>query len=110
MLIEASGLGIQLSPVQKDLTFEKLVQEDERTWSTHWLEWTVQLVIVEGRFAGLQEGRCEVIPERGKCRVAIRIFKKRANGFADRLGKGGSGDFDRLATIQPKNTWRASTI
>jgi len=75
VLIEASGLGIQLSPVQQEYTFEKLVREDERTWSTHWLEWTVQLVIVEGRFASLQEGRWEVIREHGKCRVAIRIFK-----------------------------------
>src|SRR5260221_13414932 len=74
-LIAASGLGIQLSPVQKDYNFEKLVRDDERTWSTHWGEWTVQLVIVEGSFAGLQEGRWEVSPERGKCRVAIRIFK-----------------------------------
>src|SRR5258706_265637 len=74
-LIAASGLGIQLSPVQKEYSFEKLVRDDERTWSTHWGEWTVQFVIMEGRFAGLQEGRWEVIPERGKCRVAIRIFK-----------------------------------
>src|SRR5882724_2407574 len=74
-LIAASGLGIQLSPVQKEYNFEKLVREDERTWITHWQGWTVQLVIVEGRFTGLQEGRWEVIPERGKCRVAIRIFK-----------------------------------
>ena len=74
-LIAASGLGIQLSPVQKDLTFEKLVREDECTWSTHWLESTLQLVIVEGRFAGLKDGVWEVIPEQGKCQVAIRIFK-----------------------------------
>jgi putative isomerase len=74
-LIAASGLGIQLSPVQKEYNFEKLVREDERTWSTHWGEWTVQLMIVEGRFAVLQEGRWGVIPERGKCRMAIRIFK-----------------------------------
>src|SRR5882724_5723609 len=51
-LIAASGLGIQLSPVQKEYNFEKLAPEGERTWSTHWREWTVQLVIVEGRFAG----------------------------------------------------------
>ena len=75
VLIAASGLGIQLSPVQKEYNFEKLVREDECTWSTRWREWTVQLVIVEGRFAGQQAGRWEVIPERGKCRVAIRIFK-----------------------------------
>ena len=74
-LIAASGLGIQLSPVQKEYNFEKLVRADERTWSTQWQGWTVQLVIVEGRFAGLQEGRWEVIPERGQCRVAVRIFK-----------------------------------
>lgn len=75
VLIAASGLGIQLSPVQKDLTFEKLVREDNRTWSTHWLEWTVQLVIVDGTFTGLKDGCWEVIPKQGKCRVAIRIFK-----------------------------------
>ena len=74
-LIAASGLGVQLSPVQKEYNFEKLVREDERIWSTHWREWTVQLVIVEGRFAGLQEGRWGIIPKQGKCRVAIRIFK-----------------------------------
>src|SRR5438445_11097486 len=51
-LIAASGLGIQLSPVQKEYTFEKLVRDDERIWSTHWGEWTVQLVLVQGRCAG----------------------------------------------------------
>ena len=75
-LIAASGLGIQLGPVQKEDDFEKLVQEDERTCSTHWQEWTVQLVIVEGSFAGMAEGRWEVIPKEGKSRVAIRIFKE----------------------------------
>jgi putative isomerase len=75
LLIESSGLGIQLSPVQKEYNFEKLVQEDERTWSTRWREWTVQLVIVDGRFADLKNGRWEVIPKQGNCRVAIRIFK-----------------------------------
>ena len=74
-LIAVSGLGIQLSPVQKDYNFDKLVREDEHTWNTQWQGWTVQLVIVEGRFAGPQDGRWEVIPEQGKCRVAIRIFK-----------------------------------
>jgi glycogen debranching enzyme len=74
-LIAASGLGIQLSPVQKEYNFDKLVREDERTWSTHWREWTVQLVIVEGSFAGMEDGHWEVIPKQGKCRVAIRIFK-----------------------------------
>lgn len=74
-LITASGWGIQLSPVQKEYNFEKLVRGDPRTWSTHWQEWTVQLVVVEGRFAGLEDGRWEVLPEQGKCRVAIRIFK-----------------------------------
>ena len=73
-LIAASGLGIQLSPVQKDYNFEKLVRADDHTWSIQWQGWTVQLVIVEGRFAGPQDGRWEVIPEQGKCRVAIRIF------------------------------------
>lgn len=75
VLIAASGLGIQLSPVQNEYTFEKLVQEDDHTWGTHWGEWTVQLVIVEGNFAGMEGGRWEVIPKQGKCRVAIRIFK-----------------------------------
>lgn len=74
-LIAAPGLGIQLSPVQKEYNFEKLVQEDERTWSTHWREWTMQLVIVEGSFAGMKDGCWEVNPKQGKCRVAIRIFK-----------------------------------
>ena len=74
-LIEASGLGIQLSPVQKEYNFDKLVLENERTWSTHWQNWTVQLVIVDGQFAGLKEGCWEAVPKRGKCRVAIRIFK-----------------------------------
>jgi hypothetical protein len=75
-LIETSSLGIQLSPVQKDYSFEKLTREDERTWSTHWREWTVQLVIVDGTFAGLKDGRWKVIPKQGMCRVAIRIFKE----------------------------------
>ena len=74
-LIAASGLGIQLSPVQNEYNFEKLVQENERTWRTRWREWTVQLVIVEGSFAGLKDGRWEVVPKQGKSRVAIRIFK-----------------------------------
>ena len=75
VLIAASGLGIQLGPVQKEYTFEKLVREDERTWSTRWGEWTVHLVMVEGSFAGMRGGRWEAIPNEGKCRVAIRIFK-----------------------------------
>ena len=75
VLIAASGLGIQLGPVQPEYDFEKLVREDDRTWSTHWMEWTVQLVIVEGRLASQEKGCWEVAPERGKCRVAIRIFK-----------------------------------
>ncbi len=74
-LVEASGLGIQLSPVQQEYNFEKLAQENERTWSTRWQEWTVQLVMVDGIFSGLKEGRWEVAPKQGKCRVAIRIFK-----------------------------------
>ncbi len=46
-LVEASDLGIQFSPVQQEYNFEKLAQENERTWSTRWQEWTVQLVMVE---------------------------------------------------------------
>ncbi|MDB6077670.1 MAG: hypothetical protein JWO82_1417 [Akkermansiaceae bacterium] len=74
-LIAAAGLGMQLSPVQKDCNFDKLVREDDRTWSTQWQGWTVQLVIVDGNFSGLEDGRWEVTPKDGKCRVAIRIFK-----------------------------------
>jgi len=74
-LIEASGLGIELSPVQKEYNFDKLVREDERTWSTHWRGWKVQLVDVDGSFTGLEGGHWEVAPKQGRSRVAIRIFK-----------------------------------
>ena len=82
-LIEASDVGIQLNPVQKEYSFEKLMRENDRTWSTHWREWTVQLVIVDGNFAGLEDGRWEVIPKQGKCRVAIRIFKEAPGTLPD---------------------------
>ena len=87
VLIAASGLGIQLSPVQPEYTFDKIVRENDHTWSTHWSEWTVQLVIVEGRFAGLKQGSWEVTPDHGKCRVAIRIFKDTPTALPEDWGK-----------------------
>lgn len=74
-LIEAPDLSVQLSPVQKEYNFEKLTREGESKWSARWREWTVQLVIIDGNFAGLKDGCWDVIPKQGKCRVAIRIFK-----------------------------------
>ncbi len=91
VLMATSGLGIQLSPVQSEYTFEKLVREDERTWNTHWSEWTVQLVIVEGSFASSAGRSLGSNSRTRQMSGGYSHFQGRANGFAGRLEKSGSG-------------------
>jgi len=74
-LIESSNLGIQISPVQQDCNFAKLIRQDDHAWSTTWKNWTVEFVVLKGKAAGLTNGCWLVEPEHGQCRMAIRIFK-----------------------------------
>jgi hypothetical protein len=109
-LIAATGLGIQLSPVQNGYTFEKLVREGEQTWSTHWGEWTVQLVIVAGSFAGMENGHWEVLPKQGECRVAIRIFKGVPTTLPEDWKKVEAATLTDWQQFSRKNARRAPTI